>query len=939
MTLKMQTFPTETDPSWVPVPVLDQKMPVLAGTGHPSNWQAAALVERTDYLKKQFDRIVIPELPENIAGGLSVICSNETSVIFADENGVADNYANTGCMLQVFEGAEQLQYTTTGDTPGTWKVTATGTDIKVGALTVSGKSIIVGSHSDMPNAKKQARVTYSIQGFSKGGVSFNLLKYQTFNKINSKEGNNGLSAYELAVKNGYVGTLAQWLASLQGQDGEDGEDGLNGTVGRVGNKSVSRSIAGTVWSDAEAIQAYIDWGEEEPVVPYLGDTCTLYNVAARYSEMREYTSTGWQRVVSRIPGMAIMAQSITTEQLLVSASGMAISPDPNTQDISAWTGLGMSLVNDPSAPNGTSAIRILTNQSVVLTRSFPIDRSKNYLVRTWARGEGVTKASLIVVFLDADGVRISGAVDAQNWPINATYHSYGLTNANMPTVWTPYQASFGPDESYKIPVNARFMQIGIHANLTVAGTQYISGMYVQQKTDGSLIVDGGIKARHINAEGLIIRNENGDVLLDASGSNVAPWVVNVVAGMDQNALALAIDKDSANRSLIRGLLVDNVSLKAGYSESERSIVLASTHREVWSVMYGGEFPVYTADGRIPLWDGRFVMEPNTVYTFEFEICAARVDGINSASTLALYMKMPTGASGKVFAGAGFTVTEPSEVFITNVATSLYLPELDVIPRVRVMVLSGSNGGPIELMAQSGHNHKVSNYTQFRAIRHHGYTVPSASVPRTGEVTDLLSYPAYHNFLTNTVVGKPYVAEMNVVYDKSLTYQDALLFLTASSNVVSEVQARGAYTFVCGIRSEYYTYPASGSQPGMNNMGNFLTAFDIVTGVPNEESARWSFDVTGEVLNTSWPNQIGFLRRMSGKLGAATPKDWNEYVLPWPSGREGPNIVQYPAFSTIGTSYGGDPMTGTASYIFYVQPLYMGIPVGTKKGIRVNLTAY
>ena len=43
-------------------------------------------------------------------------------------------------------------------------------------------------------------------------------------------GANGLSAYELAVQNGFRGTLAQWLESLKGKDGKDGIDGKDGTT-------------------------------------------------------------------------------------------------------------------------------------------------------------------------------------------------------------------------------------------------------------------------------------------------------------------------------------------------------------------------------------------------------------------------------------------------------------------------------------------------------------------------------------------------------------------------------------------------------------------------------------------------------------------------------------------------------------------------------------
>ncbi len=40
-----------------------------------------------------------------------------------------------------------------------------------------------------------------------------------------ENGANGLSAYEVAVKNGYKGTVEQWLASLVGEAGEKGQVG------------------------------------------------------------------------------------------------------------------------------------------------------------------------------------------------------------------------------------------------------------------------------------------------------------------------------------------------------------------------------------------------------------------------------------------------------------------------------------------------------------------------------------------------------------------------------------------------------------------------------------------------------------------------------------------------------------------------------------------
>ncbi len=49
-----------------------------------------------------------------------------------------------------------------------------------------------------------------------------------------KDGLNGKSAYELAVENGYTGTLTEWLESLIGKDGLNGINGANGADGKDG---------------------------------------------------------------------------------------------------------------------------------------------------------------------------------------------------------------------------------------------------------------------------------------------------------------------------------------------------------------------------------------------------------------------------------------------------------------------------------------------------------------------------------------------------------------------------------------------------------------------------------------------------------------------------------------------------------------------------------
>ena len=55
------------------------------------------------------------------------------------------------------------------------------------------------------------------------------------------DGKDGLSAYELAKENGFVGTVSEWLESLKGADGQpgnDGVDGKNGIDGKDGRDGV-----------------------------------------------------------------------------------------------------------------------------------------------------------------------------------------------------------------------------------------------------------------------------------------------------------------------------------------------------------------------------------------------------------------------------------------------------------------------------------------------------------------------------------------------------------------------------------------------------------------------------------------------------------------------------------------------------------------------------
>ncbi len=101
------------------------------------------------------------------------------------------------------------------------------------------------------------------------------------NGINGKDGENGLSAFELAVQNGFTGTLAEWLNSLKGADGINGANGVDGKNGIDGKDGLSAyEIAvknGFVGTESEWLDALKgENGTELDLSKYVTQTALIY---------------------------------------------------------------------------------------------------------------------------------------------------------------------------------------------------------------------------------------------------------------------------------------------------------------------------------------------------------------------------------------------------------------------------------------------------------------------------------------------------------------------------------------------------------------------------------------------------------------------------------------------------------------------------------------
>ena len=119
----------------------------------------------------------------------------------------------------------------------------------------------------------QAWMLQNVQG-EKGDTGATGLTGQ--NGANGRDGingTNGLSAYQIAVSNGFIGTEQQWVVSLKGATGATGASGANGWT-----PSIRTEVRGT----DELVLRIIDWtggSGTKPAVGYLSSTGLVTNIS------------------------------------------------------------------------------------------------------------------------------------------------------------------------------------------------------------------------------------------------------------------------------------------------------------------------------------------------------------------------------------------------------------------------------------------------------------------------------------------------------------------------------------------------------------------------------------------------------------------------------------------------------------------------------------
>ena len=137
------------------------------------------------------------------------------------------------------------------------------------------------------------------------------------------DGIDGLSVYQIALNNGFVGTEAEWLASLQGTNGIDGQDGLSAYQIAVNN-----GFTGT---------------ETEWLVSLQGSSANVTLIDGTNTTVQTLTSddtTQWQVNVATANGtnLGVVKEAATNPTVKVDSQGTLSVNMENLNDIKEISG-------------------------------------------------------------------------------------------------------------------------------------------------------------------------------------------------------------------------------------------------------------------------------------------------------------------------------------------------------------------------------------------------------------------------------------------------------------------------------------------------------------------------------------------------------------------------------------------------------------------------
>lgn len=257
------------------------------------------------------------------------------------------------------------------------------------------------------------------------------------NGTNGADGDDGDSAYEVAVANGFIGTESEWLESLIGEQGETGPQGIQGIQGEEGEQGETGPTGATGAAGDDGLSAY-ELAVEEGFIGTLEEWLeSLIGPEGPQGEEGPQGDTGPTGPTGPQGGfggdsMAYAFSTTTTDSdpgsgVIRFNSGTFISItqlfiDDNNQngdDVQAWLG-----ALDDSTNTVKGSLRVFKRSDFTIFRDFQITGASTEATGYWkiavtpflSIGSLVNADDVVITFTRAGNVGATGATGSTGAP-------------------------------------------------------------------------------------------------------------------------------------------------------------------------------------------------------------------------------------------------------------------------------------------------------------------------------------------------------------------------------------------------------------------------------------------------------------------------------------------------------------------------------------------
>ena len=283
-----------------------------------------------------------------------------------------------------------------------------------------------------------------------------------------------------------------------------------------------------------------------------GTTITAANIAANTitaAQIAADTITAGQIAAGAITASEVAAGAITTDKLAVVSRGSALNPDPNFDDVTAWTLAGGMRIDSWPGVSGTKALISSVNKgaSTASGRVFPLTAGKTYRISVLLSSySSPGTAYVLVARLNIDGTPIANSTGIENVtaPLSTWQEFSGVFTAEPGTVTGSVQLylnwpSSGDANTAVLAQNVKCEEV-VGSTLIQDGaittSKIFAGAVDTDKLAANAVTAGKIAAGSIVAgDGVIANAAIGTAqIIDASIGNAKIggdiWSSNYVAG-------------------------------------------------------------------------------------------------------------------------------------------------------------------------------------------------------------------------------------------------------------------------------------------------------------------------------------------------------------------------------------------------------------------------